>query len=75
MSAKVLKKFCSPSERLDIEIVEIAYDSLEGLIKSTESLHQKLQSSGHLSLGFEDLLAGFANQYETYVYMLKQRLK
>ena len=75
MSAKVLKHFCSPSGKSDIEIVEIAYDSLEGLIKNTESLHQKLESSGQLSLGFEDLLAGFANQYETYIYMLKQRLK
>ena len=75
MTAKVLKRFCSPTDRSDQEIVEIAYDSLEKLIQNLESLHEKFQRSGQLSLGLEDLLAGFANQYETYIYMLKQRLK
>jgi len=75
MTTKVLKKFCSPADRSDIEIAEIAYDSLAGLLSNTESLHGKLERSGKLSIGFEDLLAGFANQYETYIYMLKQRLK
>ena len=75
MTAKVLKSFCSPSDRSDIEIVEIAFDSLIRLIENIESLHSKIESSGQLSLGMEDLLAGFANQYEAYIYMLKQRLK
>lgn len=75
MTSKILKSFCSPADRSDVEIVEIAYDSLAALIQYTESVHQKLEISGQLSLGLEDLLAGFANQYETYIYMLKQRLK
>jgi len=75
MTVKVLKNFCSPADKSDIKISEIAYDSLQDLLNNTESLHQKLKMSGHLSIGFEDLLAGFANQYEAYIYMLKQRLK
>ena len=75
MTAKVLKSFCSPSNRTDMEIAEIAYDSLEKLLQNLETLHSKLKNSNNLSLGFEDLLAGIANQYESYIYMLKQRLK
>tara|TARA_Y100000992_G_C20951620_1_gene343836 strand:- start:77 stop:541 length:465 start_codon:yes stop_codon:yes gene_type:complete len=75
MTASVLQNFCSPSDQSDEEIVEIAYDTLERLIQNLESLHQKLYAADQLSLGLEDLLAGFANQYETYIYMLKQRLK
>ena len=75
MSSKLLKNFCSPSDRSDQEIVEIAYDSLSGLIQNLESLHEKFSRANQLSLGMEDLLAGFANQYESYIYMLKQRLK
>ena len=75
MTSRVLQRFCSPADRSDQEIVAIAYDCLEGLIQNLEILHEKFQQSGQLSLGLEDLLAGFANQYETYIYMLKQRLK
>ena len=75
MTSKILKRFSSPADRSDQEIVEIAYDSLERLIQNVESLHQNLSNTSQLSLGMEDLLAGFANQYEAYIYMLKQRLK
>jgi len=75
MTSRILKSFFSPADRTDQEIVEIAYDSLEGLLQNLENLHEKFELIGMLSLGLEDLLAGFASQYETYLYMLKQRLK
>jgi DNA-binding ferritin-like protein len=45
------------------------------LVKFIEGLHRKMDQSGDLTLGLEDLLAGLASQHETHLYLIQQRLK
>lgn len=54
----------------------IARNALEvsrAYIAFIESIYSQFESSGSMSLGLDDQLQGFANKYETYVYLLQQR--
>ena len=53
-------------------IAQNAFAISKEYIAFIESLYKKFEVLG-MSLGLDDMLQGFANQYETYVYLLQQR--
>ena len=44
-------------------------------IKALEALKLTLEKEGALSLGMDDFLAAACNQYESFAYMINQKLK
>ena len=49
-----------------------AFEVIKYYVKAIESIYSQFDSCG-MSLGLDDLIQGYANQYETYVYLLQQR--
>ena len=75
LAAKMICNFDSPVNRNDHEIACIALDVLIYHLNHLESLYYQLEHSSKFTIGFDDLLASMANEYERYIYMLKQRIK
>ena len=55
-------------------IASNALEVMRGYIDFLEGIFSQLESIG-MSIGLNDMISGFANQYETYVYLLQQRSK
>lgn len=53
-------------------IAQHAFAISKEYIEFIESIYKEFETYG-MSLGLDDMLQGFANQYETYVYLLQQR--
>lgn len=75
LASKMVCNFNSPVNRDDDDIANIALHVLGFHLKHLERFYHSIQHSHSFSIGFDDLLASMANQYERYIYMLKQRLK
>lgn len=71
---RCMEKYSSPSE---LTAVQIAAEGLAMLSDHTdliESTFDKLEASGELALGLEDVLGSNANEVETFKYLLQQRV-
>jgi DNA-binding ferritin-like protein len=75
LASKMVCNFDSPVNRSDDEIANIALHVLGFHLNHLEGFYNNIQSSHDFSIGFDDLLASMANEYERYIYMLKQRIK
>ena len=75
LAAKIMCKFDSPANKSDHEIAHIGLYVLYHHLHGLEDFYHILENSQDYSIGFDDLLTTMANQYERYIYMLKQRLK
>jgi hypothetical protein len=75
LASKMVCNFDSPANRGDDEIANIALHVLGYHLSHLEHFYHSIQKSRDFSIGFDDLLASMANQYERYIYMLKQRIK
>lgn len=75
MSAAILENYQSPANLPEKEISMYALILIVDHIKSIESLKLTLEKEGILSLGMEDFLAATCNQYESFAYMINQKLK
>jgi DNA-binding ferritin-like protein len=75
LAAKIMCKFDSPANRSDYDIAQIGLYVLYHHLHGLEDFYDALENSQDYTIGFDDLLASMANQYERYIYMLKQRLK
>ena len=75
LASKIVCQFDSPANRVDEEIAHIGLHILNHHLNNLENLYQQLNNSQDFSIGFDDLLSSMANEYERYIYMLKQRLK
>jgi len=74
-SIKFLTQFSSP---VDMNADAISAEGLAFMrhhVKHLTSLYRSLESKRMLTLGLDDYLAAAANQYETYIYLLGQRVK
>ena len=74
-ASEILKNYDSPSGLDERSISMLALVLLVDHIKGVENFRNILSDKGELSLGMEDFLSGAVNQYESYAYMLNQRLK
>ena len=75
LASKMICNFDSPVNLGDHEIACIALEVLRYHINHLEKLYYQLENSHKFTIGFDDLLASMANEYERYIYMLKQRIK
>jgi len=71
----ILKDYCDPTSCGSLEIALHALKAEKDFIALTEVLFKNLEAAGCLSLGLNDFLAATANQHETFVYKLQQRVK
>ena len=75
LASKIICNFDSPVNRSDDEIAHIGFHVLSHHLNSLERLYYKIEKTRSFTIGFDDLLASMANEYERYIYMLKQRIK
>lgn len=75
LASKLICNFDSPVNRSDDEIAHIGFHVLSHHLNSLERLYNKIENTQSFTIGFDDLLASMANEYERYIYMLKQRIK
>jgi hypothetical protein len=75
IASKLLSNFQSPVNCSDHEIATTGLQVLIDHLQSLEYLYDELENSESFTIGFDDLLASMANEYERYIYMLKQRIK
>lgn len=75
LAAKLVSNFDTPADKNDYDIAYIGLNVLHHHLENLEIFYKKMSNTNNLSLGFDDLLQSFANIYEKYIYMLKQRLK
>ena len=59
----------------DRDPIRRSYNAELSLLRMLEETFKDLESYGKLSLGLNDFIAATANAHETYMYLLKQRLK
>lgn len=71
----ILHDYKSPVTCSSMEIAIHALKAEKDFVALTEKVFQGLESTGSLSLGLNDFLAATANQHETFVYKLQQRVK
>ncbi len=70
-----LKEVPSPSNMAAADIAVTALALIQNHIRILTEIFSILEESGSLPLGLNDFLAASANRYDTYVYLLAQRIK
>lgn len=75
LASKIVCNYDSPSNRNDHDIAEIGLYVLLHHLNTLEEFYNQIENTENFTIGFDDLLASMANEYERYIYMLKQRLK
>lgn len=74
-AAEILQQYPSPSGHTALGIAASGKTLLKGYLEYLEFLREALKEVGALTLGLEDHIAGTANSYEAFLYMLQQREK
>ena len=74
MAAGQLSQYPPPSNQDAEYIASNALEVAKAYIAFIESIYVQFEASG-MTLGLDDQLQGFANKYETYVYLLQQRTR
>jgi DNA-binding ferritin-like protein len=74
-AAEKLQAYPSPSGMRSENIAPAGLEIMMALNDSVSEMFGALEAAGALSLGLNDFLAAAANQYETYIYLLQQRVK
>tara|TARA_R110002153_G_scaffold16136_3_gene57098 strand:- start:13481 stop:13948 length:468 start_codon:yes stop_codon:yes gene_type:complete len=75
VSHQVLQSLGSPVDASADEIAVMSLEAARAHLARLEELYQSMQGTNFLSLGMEDLIAGSANLYEGFIYLLTQRVK
>jgi len=75
MAAHVMSKYTSPCSLSSAGIAMVGLKMVKDYLSFVEHAFNTLEDSGELTLGLNDFLAASANNLETYVYLLKQRVK
>jgi DNA-binding ferritin-like protein len=75
MAAHVMSKYPSPCELSSAGIAKAGLQLIGDYLAFVEHAFETLEDSGELTLGLNDFLASSANNLESYVYLLKQRVK
>ena len=73
LAAGQLSQYPQPANQDAEQIARNALEIARVYIAFIESIYSQFEGSGGMTLGLDDQLQGFANKYETYVYLLQQR--
>lgn len=71
----ILNEWESPSGLPAERIATLALEYTKQLVKIDEGTAHVLEEMGVLSYGMDNMLGGLADNHETYVYLLQQRVK
>ena len=72
-AAKIISKYKSPCDLSPDEIAEEGLSIVENYLSLLDKIYKMLKNKDALTLGLDDFIMGMANDYETFVYLLKQR--
>ncbi len=72
---ELIKQYASPSGATAHDIAQTALNMLQGHSDLLADVFYSLEGVNALPLGLNDFLMSSANTYETYTYLLQQRLK
>jgi len=70
-----LSRWLQPSNQCAEVIACSAFDVSKEYVAYLDQTYRRMEHSGQLSIGLDDMLMGLANKYETYVYLLQQRTR
>lgn len=65
----------SPCKKSSEKIAEMSYDLMVDYINLFDWVYNSIKSENKMTLGLDDLLMASANQAESYLYILGQRVK
>jgi hypothetical protein len=74
-SVPFLMQFDSPVNMPADAIAVVGLSFMKHHVNHLTSLYKKIENTQYMTLGVDDYLAAAANQYETYLYLLSQRVK
>lgn len=69
-----MQKYPSPCTLAADDIADTGLTIIKNHITLVEELFKKLETANNLTLGLNDHLSGQANDYETFIYLLQQRI-
>jgi len=72
---QVMKNYPSPVKLTSLAMASTALQLEQDLIELVGAVFSELESSGAMSLGVNDFLMAAANDHESHVYKLQQRIK
>lgn len=64
-----------PSSQCSLGIASNALAIIKEYIKMLDMFYKQFESEGTLTLGLDDMICAMSNKYESYVYLLQQRVK
>ena len=64
-----------PSMQCGLGIASNGLALIKEYIKLLDTLFRQFESEGSLTLGLDDFICALSNKYESYVYLLQQRVK
>lgn len=73
-AARVSSNFKSPVGLDDLEIANEALSIIDRYLQFLNKIYYDLKDSDELTLGLDDFIMAMANDYETFLYLLRQRV-
>lgn len=70
---KIISKFKSPCDLSAVEIARYGHHIVMKYLDFLDILYDGMKERDELTLGLDDFIMSMANNYETFVYLLKQR--
>tara|TARA_Y100001938_G_C8088472_1_gene433553 strand:+ start:1949 stop:2410 length:462 start_codon:yes stop_codon:yes gene_type:complete len=74
-AANQLARYPQPPNQSAEQIACSAFELSKNYVDFLDQIYHQFEACGGMSLGLDDQLQGFANKYETYVYLLQQRTR
>jgi len=72
---KIMMMYPNPVAQTATGIAAAGLQIIKDYLKLSQEVYDVLNDSGDLSLGLDDFIMANANNHETYVYLLQQRIK
>ena len=72
---KHVNNYPSPCEKDATYIAAHGLALMKDYVKYLTAVYNTLKNNGQLTLGTDDLIMSLANNYESYIYKLQQRVK
>ena len=74
-AAQQLSRYPAPANLCAEDIAFNAFELAKMYVSFIDQTYNQFESSGTMTLGLDDQMAAFANDYEVYVYLLQQRTR
>jgi hypothetical protein len=75
MAAHVISNYPSPAKCTSLGIASAALEMEKDYQKIVKTMYNELKDAGCMTLGLDDFLMASANEHESHIYKLQQRVK